>query len=221
MQNANDAHPVVECSNKGRCDRSTGECVCYPNYDGIACERSICPNKCSDAGVCFTQKQLAAEAGRTYATPWDAQKQVGCVCDLGRRGPDCSLCKLTALVAECVYCQLGQLTFDRIYFIAHICSLYCSCFIISQLNAPLARTCSRATATRLAETARAAAYATTRPASAAASTATTEPSASSRPCSGKAPLLLLQLLAAAARRKHLITTAVFHFKKIQIKTPKK
>jgi len=53
--NANDAHPVVECSNKGTCDRSTGECVCFPNYDGIACERSICPNKCSDAGVCFTQ----------------------------------------------------------------------------------------------------------------------------------------------------------------------
>lgn len=93
VQDANNAHPVVECSNKGRCDRNTGECVCYPNYDGIACERSICPNKCSDAGVCFTQKQLADEAGRTYATPWDAQKQVGCVCDLGRRGPDCSLCK--------------------------------------------------------------------------------------------------------------------------------
>ena len=53
--NANDAHPVVECSNKGTCDRSSGECVCFPNYDGIACERSICPNKCSDAGVCFTQ----------------------------------------------------------------------------------------------------------------------------------------------------------------------
>lgn len=91
VQNANDAHPVVECSNKGTCDRSTGECVCYPNYDGIACERSICPNRCSDAGVCFTQKQLAIEADRTYSTPWDAEKQVGCVCDLGRRGPDCSL----------------------------------------------------------------------------------------------------------------------------------
>jgi hypothetical protein len=43
--------------------------------------------------VCFTQKQLASEAGRVYNTPWDAEKQVGCVCDLGRRGPDCSLCK--------------------------------------------------------------------------------------------------------------------------------
>ncbi len=97
--NANDAHPVVECSNKGICDRKKGECVCFPNYDGIACERTVCPNKCSDAGVCFTESQLAAEAGPnpatdvTYTTPWDAEKHVGCVCDLGRRGPDCSLSK--------------------------------------------------------------------------------------------------------------------------------
>lgn len=94
IANANNAHPVVECSNKGICDRKTGECTCFPNYDGIACERSVCPNKCSDAGVCFTQRQLAAEASRTYSTPWDADMQTGCICDLGRRGPDCSLRKL-------------------------------------------------------------------------------------------------------------------------------
>eukprot|EP00606_Chrysophyceae_sp_TOSAG23-5_P000387 GSChrysophyteH2.ASY1.ANO1.1089.1 assembled CDS len=89
--NANDAHPVVECSNKGSCDRKTGECACYDNYEGIACERTICPNRCSDSGVCFTESQLAKEAGRDYNKPWDAEKHVGCVCDLGRRGPDCSL----------------------------------------------------------------------------------------------------------------------------------
>ena len=88
---ANDAHPVVECANKGVCDRKSGECVCFSNYEGIACERTVCPNRCSDAGVCFTQSQLAAEAGATYTTPWDAEKHVGCVCDIGRRGPDCSL----------------------------------------------------------------------------------------------------------------------------------
>jgi len=89
--NANNAHPLAECSNKGTCDRKTGECACFPNYDGIACERTVCPNSCSQAGVCFTQAQLAVEAGRTYSTPWDAQKHVGCICDLGRRGPDCSI----------------------------------------------------------------------------------------------------------------------------------
>jgi len=88
---ANDAHPVVECSAKGKCDRDKGECQCFQNYEGIACERTVCPNDCSKAGVCYTQKKLASEASTTYATPWDAEKHVGCVCDLGRRGPDCSL----------------------------------------------------------------------------------------------------------------------------------
>lgn len=88
---ANNAHPVVECSNKGICDRKSGECACFANYEGIACERTVCPNKCSDAGVCFTQERLADEASSLYTTPWDADKHVGCVCDIGRRGPDCSL----------------------------------------------------------------------------------------------------------------------------------
>lgn len=91
VANSNDVHPVMECSNMGICDRGTGECACFPNYEGIACERTTCPNGCSGAGICFTQEQLALEAGRTYSAPWDAKKHVGCVCDLGRRGPDCSL----------------------------------------------------------------------------------------------------------------------------------
>ena len=88
---ANNAHPIAECSNQGICDRTTGMCTCFTNYDGIACERTVCPNNCNMAGVCYTEKQLAIEASRVYSTPWDAQKQMGCVCDLGRRGPDCSL----------------------------------------------------------------------------------------------------------------------------------
>ncbi|CAM9484610.1 unnamed protein product [Ectocarpus sp. 6 AP-2014] len=88
---ANDAHPEVECSTKGTCDRATGICTCFENYEGVACERTICPNDCSGNGFCFTEKQLAADAGGTYNTPWDAEKQVGCKCDAGFRGPDCSL----------------------------------------------------------------------------------------------------------------------------------
>merc|ERR1712146_673055 len=56
-----------------------------------SCERTVCPNDCSGRGICYTQKQLASEAGKTYTSPWDAMKHVGCVCDLGYRGPDCSL----------------------------------------------------------------------------------------------------------------------------------
>jgi hypothetical protein len=87
----NDVHPLMECSNKGKCDRATGECVCSLDTEGIACERQTCPNDCSGAGICFSQMKLANEAGRTYTTGWDADKSRGCVCDAGRRGADCSL----------------------------------------------------------------------------------------------------------------------------------
>ncbi len=36
-------------------------------------------------------KTLAANAGRDYSDPWDAMKIWGCHCDIGYRGPDCSL----------------------------------------------------------------------------------------------------------------------------------
>lgn len=91
VEAANSAHPSVECSNKGLCNRKTGECDCFENYDGIACERTICPNDCNGRGTCYTQKLLATEAGATYSAPWDATKHVGCICDAGYRGPDCSL----------------------------------------------------------------------------------------------------------------------------------
>jgi hypothetical protein len=84
-------HERAECSNKGTCDKKTGLCKCFDNYEGDACERTTCPNDCSGRGICVTAKQLAAEAGKVYATPWDAVKQQGCVCDIGFRGPDCSL----------------------------------------------------------------------------------------------------------------------------------
>jgi len=38
VNGANDAHQSVECSNKGLCDRKTGECQCFDNYDGKACK---------------------------------------------------------------------------------------------------------------------------------------------------------------------------------------
>lgn len=88
---ANNAHPEVECSAKGLCDRITGLCTCFENYEGVACERTMCPNDCFGNGFCFTEKQLATDAGSVYLTPWDAEKQVGCKCDPGFRGPDCSL----------------------------------------------------------------------------------------------------------------------------------
>lgn len=46
---------------------------------------------CSGRGLCLPMKVLAANAGRVYDDPWDAMKIWGCVCDIGYRGPDCSL----------------------------------------------------------------------------------------------------------------------------------
>lgn len=97
---ANDLHPWVECSNKGICDRNTGEllmyrrfevhhhhetglCDCFFGYDGIACQRSICPENCNYRGACFPERILADKAGRLYEAPWDAMKIVGCLCDVG------------------------------------------------------------------------------------------------------------------------------------------
>jgi hypothetical protein len=48
-------------------------------------------SNCNGRGRCIKQEQLAYEASKTYSEPWDALKHVGCVCDLGARGPDCSL----------------------------------------------------------------------------------------------------------------------------------
>lgn len=89
--NSNNLHPWVECSNKGSCDRKTGACTCFPGYDGVSCQRSTCPDNCNDRGTCWPEKHLAAKAGRTYDTPWDNMKHVGCFCDAGYRGPACEL----------------------------------------------------------------------------------------------------------------------------------
>ena len=76
---------------QGFCDREKGICNCLPGFEGIACERSTCPNQCNDRGQCYSAMQLAEEAGRQYVDVWDSNKYYGCVCDLGFRGPDCSL----------------------------------------------------------------------------------------------------------------------------------
>ena len=40
-------------------------------------------------GVCFPEKMLAEKSSRKYNLPWDAMKAVGCICDIGYRGPAC------------------------------------------------------------------------------------------------------------------------------------
>lgn len=95
----NSAHYYMECSNKGKCDRTTGECQCYDGYDGVACQRASCPgfpNSCSGHGVCKTIKQLAAADSGNYYELWDRDSTMGCECDKGYSGADCS-------IRECKY----------------------------------------------------------------------------------------------------------------------
>jgi len=90
-KDANGAHSMLECAGQGICDRSTGNCECFPGYEGEACTRSVCPNDCSGNGICLSASRLASDAGHTYTYAWDSDKHFGCKCDAGFRGPDCSL----------------------------------------------------------------------------------------------------------------------------------
>ena len=117
---ANDsAHHEAECSNRGSCNRSTGQCKCENMFEGSACERFMCPNDCSGRGRCVSAKALArlmdpgalrnsctstdickdvdcnerdysaCMSTYTYET-WEADNWHGCLCDDGYTGYDCS-----------------------------------------------------------------------------------------------------------------------------------
>jgi len=85
-------HGWAECSNRGVCDRTAGECDCFSGYEGAACQRSACPNDCSGHGIC----SYAHEIDTMPASEWDYWKIQGCRCDGGFTGQDCSerLCPL-------------------------------------------------------------------------------------------------------------------------------
>ncbi len=87
---SNSAHEYVECGNKGICDRKAGACNCFEGYEGSACQRASCPNFCSNHGTCRTIQEIAKlDNGNIYEL-WDQQTTMGCVCDPGYQGPDCS-----------------------------------------------------------------------------------------------------------------------------------
>lgn len=92
FDSAEEAHAYMECSNKGLCDRSSGECVCFDGYEGSACQRTVCHNSCSGHGVCrnVIDKSQALSTTAKYSYPlWDGLKNQACVCDPGYSGVDC------------------------------------------------------------------------------------------------------------------------------------
>jgi hypothetical protein len=101
----NEAHMNgMECSNRGVCDRASGECKCDVPFGGVACERLSCPNDCSDNGLCMSLYRAGIDHGLDhtagyspggdgvgfYYENWDAHKVQMCFCDWGRVGADCS-----------------------------------------------------------------------------------------------------------------------------------
>jgi len=98
----NTAHAYSECSNKGICDRDSGTCDCFAGYEGSACQRASCPMSsngvCSGHGTCKTISELASDDNSNVYKLWDEDKTMGCDCDAGYTGPDCSarVCKYGA-----------------------------------------------------------------------------------------------------------------------------
>jgi len=106
---ANEGHFYMECSNKGLCDRKSGDCECFDGYDGAACERASCPGghggsseQCSGHGTCHSIASLTEKESYSgyplevrdltqyYYGLWDKNVSRGCSCDPPYAGADCS-----------------------------------------------------------------------------------------------------------------------------------
>jgi len=103
--NDNTLHQGAECSRRGLCDSTTGKCKCFTGFGGEACQRTTCPNDCSGHGTCQDEYHFRLDAdnlgittvrgygsiANSYTDAFDAGRQMGCKCDQGYHGPDCSL----------------------------------------------------------------------------------------------------------------------------------
>lgn len=97
-------HKYAECSAKGICNRDTGDCECFPGFEGKGCQRATCPNECSGHGQCTYIEDLPYnatasnyfigtfwdEAATLPYYNWDKSKSRACICDPEYGDVDCS-----------------------------------------------------------------------------------------------------------------------------------
>merc|ERR1712167_295818 len=86
---SDEGHFYMECSNRGLCDRKTGQCECFPGFTGQACRRQKCPDGCSGHGTCQTVNDSIRGTSTTYKL-WDGDMSRFCKCDAGFTGPSCA-----------------------------------------------------------------------------------------------------------------------------------
>ena len=128
-------HKYAECSNRGVCDRESGECECFPGYEGKACARTTCPNDCSGHGRCkpiqdlpyrqtpmqYDDGSFLAQKAYTFSNSyykWDADKTRGCVCDPEYGDVDCS--KRMCMYGNDIMDQRNDLTVAQKYHTQHL-----------------------------------------------------------------------------------------------------
>lgn len=123
-------HKYAECANRGICDRETGECECFPGYEGKGCARTTCPNDCSGHGRCreiqdlpfqitphqYETGDFLSQSAHTFASSyykWDAEKTRGCVCDPEYGDADCS--KRMCMFGNDIMDKRDDMTDSRVY----------------------------------------------------------------------------------------------------------
>lgn len=70
------------CTHHGRCEPTTGTCLCHFGWRGENCSLSPCPGSCSNHGTCIVSKPQDGDYNW-----WGGV----CVCDEGYHGPACDL----------------------------------------------------------------------------------------------------------------------------------